>query len=335
MRRFLRKLFPFAVWIFVLMVILPVCIDPYNVFHREAPRDNGVEPNKNFLKTSYVLSHPDQFDAFLFGSSRVSSIHSDKIEGYRCYNMTYSEGIPEEHRQNLEEFLKNGIRPRMVMVGVDNLAFLVDPKLHLDSLQRMPYPRNLKERVRFYISYLEPIMAVDSLKTTYLEPRVVSYDSNLYETGWTLDYDAQSHTDWSQAQADWTYQYQNRTDEALEEIRRLKQLCDDNGIRLILFTNPMHPLTFQKAVENGYGEFLLGLSEITEFYNFSGRNNVTDNNDNFLETSHYKANVGDMILDVIFRGAHDAELEKQWFGVLITSENAEDFVREITNDPVT
>lgn len=128
MKRFLIKLLPFFLWIFLLMVVVPVTIDPYNVFHVENIRDNGVEPNKNFLKTEYVIRHPEKFDAFLFGSSRVSSIHSDKIESYRCYNMTYSEGVPKEHLDDLRAMLENGVRPRMVMVGVDSISFMIDPR---------------------------------------------------------------------------------------------------------------------------------------------------------------------------------------------------------------
>ena len=55
MKRFLIKLLPFVIWIFLLMVVVPVAIDPYNVFHVENIRDNGIEPNKNFLKTEYVI----------------------------------------------------------------------------------------------------------------------------------------------------------------------------------------------------------------------------------------------------------------------------------------
>ena len=51
MKRFLIKLLPFFLWIFLLMVVVPVTIDPYNVFHVENNRDNGVEPNKKFQKT--------------------------------------------------------------------------------------------------------------------------------------------------------------------------------------------------------------------------------------------------------------------------------------------
>ena len=117
-----------------------------------------------------------------------------------------------------------------------------------------------------------------------------------------------SHTDWSKAEADWTVQYANRTPQALEEIRQLKELCDANSIELVIFTNPMHALTYEKAVENGYRDFLSGLAQVTDFYNFSGINDITTNNDNYLETSHYMPQVGDRMLDVMLKGQADERL---------------------------
>lgn len=328
MKRFLIKLLPFVLWIFLLMVVVPVAIDPYNVFHVENIRDNGIEPNKNFLKTEYVIRHPDRFDAFLFGSSRVSSIHSDRIEGYRCYNMTYSEGVPKEHLENLQVMLEHGVRPKMVLVGVDSISYMIDPAIHEENRLRCPYPMTREEKKEFYLQYLEPIMAVESLKTTYFEPRVVAYDQKIYDVGWTLDYGVESHTDWSQAEADWTVQYANRTPQALEEIRQLKELCDANSIELVIFTNPMHVLTYEKAVENGYRDFLSGLAQVTDFYNFSGINDITTNNDNYLETSHYMPQVGDRMLDVMFKGQADERLLEQGFGYRVTCGNCEEFLRK-------
>lgn len=329
MRRFLLKMLPLFLWIFILMAVLPVAIDPYNVFHVENIRDNGVEPNKNFVKTEYISKNPDKFDAFLFGSSRVSCIHSEKIPGYRCYNMTYSEGVPKEHYDNLCVMLEHGVEPRLVIVGLDNIAFLVDPKVHEENRQRIPHPTTEWGKLRFYLQYLEPVMALESLEVTYFQPRTVAYDRNLYETGWTLDYGVSSSTDWTRAQADWTFQYESRIPEALEEIRRLKELCDEHGIELIIFTNPMHPLTFRKSVEHGYGEFLRGLAGITPFYNFSGINDITADNENFLETSHYKPHVGDLIMEVLFQGENDPSLEAQGFGMYVTQDNVEEFLKEI------
>ena len=109
-----------------------------------------------------------------------------------------------------------------------------------------------------------------------------------------------------------------RQPQALEEIRQLKELCDANGIELVIFTNPMHVLTYEKAVENGYRDFLSGLAQVTDFYNFSGINDITTNNDNYLETSHYMPQVGDRMLDVMFKGQADERLLEQGFGYRVT-----------------
>lgn len=331
MKRFLIKLLPFVVWIFLLMIVVPVAIDPYNVFHVENIRDNGIEPNKNFLKTEYVIRHPDKFDAFLFGSSRVSSIHTDKIEGYRCYNMTYSEGVPKEHLDNLQVMLAKGVKPRLVLMGVDSISYMIDPAVHMDNRLRCPYPMTPETRLDFYLQYLEPIMAIESLETTFFEPRVVAYDQKIYDVGWTLDYGVESHTDWSQAQADWTVQYADRTPQALEEIRQFKALCDENGIELIIFTNPMHELTYRKAMENGYREFLAGLAQVTDYYNFSGLNDITTDNENYLETSHYKPHVGDQMLEVMFGGQADPHLLEQGFGYHVTWDNCGEFLETVVD----
>ena len=89
---------------FCVLFTLLFCLitDPYNVFHADAIRDNGVEANKNYIKMNYILKHPDKFDSYMFGNSHVSSIHVEKLEGVHCYNMTYSSGaVWEPERQPL------------------------------------------------------------------------------------------------------------------------------------------------------------------------------------------------------------------------------------------
>lgn len=67
MRRFLRKIAPFVIFILILELVIPMAVDPYNVFHWQKIRDNGVEPNSNYIKMQYILHNPDKFDSFLFG----------------------------------------------------------------------------------------------------------------------------------------------------------------------------------------------------------------------------------------------------------------------------
>jgi hypothetical protein len=78
-------------------------------------------------------------------------------------------------------------------------------------------------------------------------------------------------------------------------------------------------------VENGYLDFLYKLSGITEYYNFSGLNDITVNNSNYFETSHYSTAVGDMIINAIFHGITDDRLLSQGFGYYVTKSNRDAF----------
>ena len=63
MKKFLWKICPFILFILVLEIAIPMAVDPYNVFHWRQIRDNGVEPNSNYIKMEYILHNPDKFDS--------------------------------------------------------------------------------------------------------------------------------------------------------------------------------------------------------------------------------------------------------------------------------
>ncbi|MDR3334176.1 MAG: hypothetical protein LBT13_04715 [Treponema sp.] len=329
MKEFLLKLLPCAVFSILITVVLPVVIDPYNVFHYNNIRDNGVEPNKNYVKMRYILDNPDRFNAYLFGSSRVSGIDVDRMKGLHCYNMTYSEGVPLEHLNNLETFLQTGIVPRMVLIGIDNLACFVNPKLHKNQLLRTPPPESngIMETITFLLNYFNPNVLISVPIILSHKSDEQNYRKQFYKNGGRLRNSTVSlkKYNWDEAVPAWGDQYDNRTEEAIMEIQKIIDLCNVHNIRLLIFTNPMHVLTYQKSVENGYLDFLHRLSDITEYYNFSSINDVTTNNNYYHETSHYKISVGDMIIDRIFDNGIDEPLQAQGFGYYVTKNNRDAF----------
>ena len=99
-----------------------------------------VEPNQHFVKMRYILSNPEKYNAFCFGSSRIGNIDLNKIDnGLRYYNMTYSEGLPEEWLLDLQDMVKHGVSIKQVMIGLDDFSIRVDPKQHENDLLRVPY----------------------------------------------------------------------------------------------------------------------------------------------------------------------------------------------------
>lgn len=327
MRKFLLKVFIFAAYAFLLQIVFPYSIDPFNVFHALNIRQTGIEPNQNYVKMKYVLSNPDKFDSFVFGSSRVGAIHVEKMPGSKTYNMTYSEGIPSEHLANIKTFLANNIRPRRIYVGLDGISNTVNADAHITEPLRCPYEYLCDDPSYFYSLYLNPLDTFKSLWVRRIKP--VNFDKEIfYSFGWWSKYDRTSKYDWSKV----VYKQENRafdrkiTENALQNIIDIKKLCMENDIELILFTNPMYCLTHMQAIDEDYLFFLEELVKISEFYNFSGLNDVTNNRENYLDSSHYNAYIGDMIINVICYGKTYPELYSQGFGVKVTRENISDLI---------
>jgi hypothetical protein len=312
--------------------IFGIIADPYNVFHYKNIRDNGVEPNKNYIKMRYLLDNPQKFDAFLFGSSRVGGIDVDKIDINLWYNMTYSEGVPNEHLQNLQVLIQKNIIPSIVMIGIDDIMCYANPNIHRNQLLRSPYPVNAASNKRAYTPFLTKYILPAVLLSL---PIIINHKQN------NLQYREQFYENGGRSRAadersTGKFAWQNvqniicptltQTDNALADIQDIASLCGENNIELILFTNPMHVLTYTAAVKRGYINVLEKLSAAHEFYNFSSINDVAINNDNYIETSHYKLNVGYLIIDRIFNNTVDERLLSQGFGVYVTAENRNAFL---------
>ena len=328
MRKFLLKTSIFVVYVLAFQVILPFVIDPFNVFHFKNVRATGTEPNRNYIKMRYLLANPDKYDGFLFGSSRVGAIHTYKITDKKIYNLTYSVGLPAEHLANLYTFQENGIIPQRVYVGVDAIPITTHIEDHVKQAMRCPYEYLKDDPEHFFSLYFSPPDALHSL-TIPVREQDVSSIAHIYTWGHQYDYNEVSKFDWAGVKyeehtAD--HDIHQNVRRALNDMKGIADFCRENNIELVIFTNPMYCVTHMTAIDTGYLSFLEGLAEISDFWNFSGLNAVTLSNDNYRETSHYKAEVGDMIIDVMCNGKAYPELQAQGFGVKVTRENVKDFI---------
>lgn len=284
----------------------------------------------------YILNNPDKFDSYIFGSSRVGNIHGDQMWWEKVYNMTYSEATPKETLDNLKTFIKNGIYPHVIYLGVDSLSYTTDPSNHLNDPMSATYELSLEKPISFWKLYLDPATVYESYVTVISKHKsddLAAY--RFYEYGWNSDYfdpsndQYKSHYDFNNVTPSIGTSY--RLEETLDEIKQIKELCDEFGIELVLFTNPMHYITYEESLNHNYYEFLRGLAEITEFCNFSGYNGITTNNDNFIDNSHYNAEVSDMVKECITFRAYYEYLYEEGFGFWVNKDNIEYFIETLEN----
>ncbi|MDR3338265.1 MAG: hypothetical protein LBT16_13790 [Treponema sp.] len=247
---------------FPVAFILLVLYDPFNVFHYKNIRDTGGDINQNYVKMRYILDNPDKFDAFIFGSSKVRTLDVGRIEsidgigGRRCYNMYNSSGVPKEFLDNLRVLIDNGIVPKTIFLGIDTASGWLDPAPSERQLETKPYPSGAAPKdlryVKFLAGYANPAVYSSLMATLRHKAKdLETYRRQLYENG------GRSRAEKPIKDYRWDnlpYQLQvrfvqhpieNRIDEGLNDIQNIAALCQQYGIRLIVFTSPLHEAEYR------------------------------------------------------------------------------------------
>ncbi len=332
MKKLLLKGSVFVVYFVLLEIIFPMIVDPFNVFHVGQVRATGVSPNNKYIKMKYILNHKDMFDGytFIFGSSRVGFISSDKMPEDKIYNMEAAAALPIENLANLKTLLNAGIRPSKIDLGVDSLSYTTALQHHIYAPMYCPYEYLHNHPLHFLMLYMNPATTIHALGIVLTKKPSEKNPNPLYTKGTAVSYGTKTQTKWSTAGPSLGHvpvkDIPESVSNTLNDIKEFAELCRTSGIELVIFTNPMHHITYKASVKLSYFEFLEGLAEISDFWNFSSLSDVTLSNDLYLETSHYKAEVGDMMIDFMCNGRTDPELQAQGFGLKVTRDNIKDFI---------
>ena len=119
---------------------------------------------------------------------------------------------------------------------------------------------------------------------------------------------------------------------ALKTIKEIVKLSSENNIELYVFTTPVNNVKMDSYIIEDYIEFISGISEITNFYNFSGYNSITMNNCNYYEHAHYRPLVARLIAAVIFK--EESMLVPTDFGVYVTQDNIDEHLERLRSQMI-
>ncbi|HVN25524.1 MAG TPA: hypothetical protein VMT71_16265 [Syntrophorhabdales bacterium] len=312
-------------------------LDPYGLFRKDFSWQ-FVEPNSNFIKVRYVTEYPDRYDCFLFGSSRVGNIDVRAIKNFRCYNMTCNGGLPHEFLNNLRYMLKRGVRPKLVLVGLDDFSFKSNPAERLSQPLRHPYPPVLNESpLPFYLRYLF------SLHSQHIMSPVIegywrritgkggspAFFWDITNTGQLLvpgvDKYIDEHAEEYRKDPKFTEKIESVTGDnmkgAIEDISEMVALLKEQGIRAVFFMNPPYKNWFLDLNLDEFGRFEKALAQLTPFYDFTGINSITRDPLNFYNPSHFRVSIGNIM---IARMLDDTAVKiPSDFGVVVTAETVD------------
>lgn len=296
---YLAITFP-ILWLVISILIL-IWTDTYSILHPEN-KNFLSEPNRNFLKVEHVLSHPKAYDGFIFGSSRVGAILPSHAQGANFYNMTYSEGIPHEHLLNLRLFLNHGVNIKKVFLGLDDFSYQVSFAKHQQQWITKSHPLATKTSwLSFYRFYFFRFLIQHDkrqfIKKLTAPKQTMHMDIDNQDSYYQAILSNRSSFQNNDPRYFNTIHYQGNTlPETLQDIQDIVTLCKKYNIALTVFINPIHHATYQDTNKQLLKKFKISLAKITPYYDFSGPNTITQNNYNFVDTSHYTVIIGDQIL---------------------------------------
>jgi hypothetical protein len=334
LKRFFGQLLkPFLLLMVVSFPLLffNVVIDPFKVFLKGFPI-SYIEPNKQNLKMNYILKNKTKFDSFIFGSSRTNFIDPSDIHSGKYYNMTYPGGIPNQHFKNIAYLYKKGVKIQNLIIAVDYLSFFNDKRSDADNLVMKDFPVTLEEKFNFYKTYLFLFPEKKLIKEA-ISKTPIDY-SALYSKGIMINHkvndDIEADIDKFVNQPKFKipyskYENDRPIDLALSQIDSIVQFSKRHHINLKIFINPTHVTTYVNINLDEYYEALRKLAKITDYYDFSGLNNVALDNYNYFEPSHFRLSVGKMIIAKI-ENISDKTIPDD-FGRMVTKDNIENHIQ--------
>ena len=80
--------------------------------------------NERLATVIRFLPRLADYDCVIFGTSRASLLPEEKIEGYRCYNLSVSDGRAPEYVLYAKYLRARGFAPRLIIVDVKRAEFI-------------------------------------------------------------------------------------------------------------------------------------------------------------------------------------------------------------------
>ena len=323
--------------IFVFIAVLNVVSDPFGIFGDKVFNwySYDMTNNPRTSKTAYIEEHGDDYDSYLIGCSSTSSFPTDdfgKALDAKFYNMIMYGADMADVEKSVKYLLENRTVKNIVLnVYLGNaVSYGTNSGSLTDSLHSHV---SGESDTAFYLRYMlaNPMYAFNKIRAAAFEDRYLSEVFDVFdaETG-AYDKrkrDAEPISDLeSYLEAypifknypKYEYTMPHIADNA-ESVRRIKEMCDNMGVNLIVVTAPVYYdyfLYFQKA---DIAEFYRTLADATGgFWDFAVSSISLDPR-YFYDETHFRNAVGKMAAARVF-GKEDIYIPDD-FGTFVTSDN--------------
>ena len=315
--------------------------DPFGVFGDKVLNWYGydITNNPRLAKFGYLETHHQEYNAYILGSSKSSSLSPEILnqyyDGARFYNMMMY-GANYTHMEHTLYYLAENYTVEHIVLCL-GMSELTELGMETDDIKLEYHAKPAGQAIfPFYTKFLflNPQYGLDKL-TAYAskghQPAPSKVDVFLPELGVYNKVARDQENilnvyDYAAAIGDGSFQQQAYpwatvdVDACLAAMARMKTYCDEKGISLTVISTPNYNLEVQTYDLTVFRDYWTRLAEITSYWNFSGYNRLSTDPRYFYDTIHFRNLAGEMVLGKVY--ADPKVYVPENFGVYVTPENA-------------
>lgn len=333
MKLFLKKFLNFILiggLPILFLLLLYVYNDPYKVLKSYGNYSySPVVLNRDYVSTTVFLKNykKHNYNSFILGSSRTMAYKPDSwLTHLSNKDIPYAFDAYGESIYGIYTKLKfldsKNIKIKNALIILDRDASFYLSGNHTGHLG-IKHPITSGEsylnfHLEFIKAYFNPkflfsfysykiLGAYKPFMAGYITSRIITYDINTNERK-ILDRETEilnNPKEYYLARSKLFYKREGEKNDTLQRINKehkfmlmgIKNILDKNNTSYKVVISPLY-----EQIRFSYPDFYL-LKNIFEnnLYDFSGKNEFTDNKCNYYETSHYRPIVGDSILNLIYK----------------------------------
>ena len=320
-------------------------VDPFGVFSHKSLEWPSYEMtiNPRTAKITYLKDHHQDYDSYILGCSSTSSFPVESLNSYldaSFYNMImYGADMLDVEEQAFYLVENYEVKNLVVNVYLDNAK---DYNTEPDPLSYAMPPETTGENAAAFLSkylFMDPRHSLDKLKAlrkdTYLtqtfdvfDPVTGAYDKKVRDAEPIGNMDR--YLEAYPVFANYPEATNTTNEEAitgtLESLTRIRDLCQENGINLIVLCAPVYADYMDYFSWDQVADFYTRLAQVTPYWDFS-YSSVSFEPRYFYDETHFRNCVGEMALARIF--GDDFLYIPDDFGVYVTSDNVQEHLADM------
>ena len=336
--------------VLVFIGAMNVYMDPFSYFRfRDGEFSEFQDASDTYLryiKAKQIQNAGDKYDAFIIGGSKSGALRTETLkecEGLTYYNCWILSGNLREYYLYTKFILENTNAKKILLqisgpeVKRGNVAAFGDmyetPAVLTGDSETAELFEFLGKNVKFAWGDLmkkikgEKLITIPGIEDgvrniKYYYKRIEKDPDEYAKTAVLHDYDTNLNKLFNV-----TPKNAERNNN-LEYLKDIKKLCEDAGVELQVFIGASCINELYEYEAKTYWSYLLQIVDIFgDVWDFSGYNDVCMNPYNFYNESHYKYEVGDLMIRTMTAGEQIVD----GFGIHVTPDNRFDWLKARRN----